>query len=292
MEENGLQRAIRGEIERTLRTGKQERILPALKFLAILYNLQHTRLPIQKRSVYYLAPALFKSQARTDALLRKACKTLKCGLGSLYIRPSLKGLFWGAVRFRMKSGSEVCLEGRNIIPDMESVASVECQARHIVVLEKDTLLHRVADSRILAVCGKGFPCTNTLRFLQAICGDAWKVCLTDFDPHGFLIYMQYKKAVSSVRWLGLSSDDLLSTGMAASEKRALTAQDARIIDNLRSRLTPQCGPDCPVSCWHRSVLAELDFMTGTGAKFELEAVLLEDGFRIAEYLRSRGHAVP
>lgn len=269
-----LLKQIEDEVLSLLSKNLNEKSLCKLKLLQISYSLIKSGRFINKRSVYYQAVNIFKSQANVDLLTIHFMKKFNCEMNSLHIRPGLKGIFCGTLEFVFENKSTSILKGQCLIPDMNQIVTIKHSYSLVIVVEKETILSRVLNRKYLVVCGKGYPCYNTLRLLQKLEPKVRMVCLTDFDPHGLHIFLVYKRNVQELERLGLSAVDILNWKIRRDECIRLKDNEIKKINKIRTNDSLLCD--------------DLNFMEGLNFKIELEAIFNQNDFEITEYLRFKG----
>lgn len=118
-----------------------------------------------------------------------------------------------------------------------------------------------APMRFLIICGKGYPCKNTIALLKRLSPTVSNIfCLTDFDPYGFHIFLIYKRSIPKIQRIGLCVEDLFENRINYSECIKLNERDLKMIEKIRKMEDSE------------KLLEELDFMEGLGMKMELEIV--------------------
>lgn len=244
--------------------------LRKLKFLQIVNGLVGSKRVMSRRSVYYEAVPIFGSQSRVDGLVKHYTARFGCRQENLNIRSGSKGIFHGALVFHYR-GLTKAVEGKGLIPDMDGVLEVGCRHKTVLVVEKETIFDRIAHGNRMVVCGKGYPCKNTMKLLKMLERQCKIVCLTDFDPYGLHIFLTYQKAVRGISRIGLSCADLFEYKVEECGRIKLSKYDLKMIETLKKSL----------------VRDDALFIEGLGYKMELEAVFNRDTFEVDEYLRSR-----
>lgn len=269
---------IREEIINVLQKSYVSNILSVLTFLSILYNLQEEKMYRNKRSIYYDCVSVFKSQDVVDRLIARYMRKFECTMYDLYIKASLKGIFYGELIFYYKNGVIQECYGKNIIPDMTEVSGVENRCKTVLVVEKDSVFSHVTDESLIVVCGKGYPCHNTTQLLNFFSYDTRIFCLTDFDPHGIEIFLTYKERVGRIVRTGIKAGDLFKYKIRKIEAIPLNKWDQRKAQSIRKRR---------LSLNEKAEIEyDLDFMEAIGFKIELEAIVLNDTFNIIDYLKA------
>ncbi|KAK0739432.1 Spo11/DNA topoisomerase VI subunit A [Apiosordaria backusii] len=195
---------------------------------------------ITKRNIYYQNPDLFGSQAAVDIMVDNLAFTLGLGRGDLNIVAAAKGLVSGPIVLVNRDGSVVdCGLSHDtgiILPSISEIRSIGFHAAQwILVIEKEATFRTLAAAQYaksssaghgILITAKGFPDLATRRFLSVLHSmrpDLVIFGLTDFDPDGIAIIRTYQSGskrleheheavVPSLRWLGVRSSDLLSSG--------------------------------------------------------------------------------
>ncbi|KCZ74336.1 hypothetical protein H311_04700, partial [Anncaliia algerae PRA109] len=210
------------------------------------------------------------------------------------IKPSLKGLYCGKVDFYY---NEVVMNNYNkidFIPDLTSIDKVKFSDEFCLVIEKDSLFNYLCNfNRIkdcLLVTGKGYPCTNTIKFLEKVNIPIFG--LFDFDPYGLNIYLNYKKHVNIER-IGLSSEDILLNNSVKNNLQNKQNYDGNIniLGYKVYELIPLSKYDYSmiksVENKSKELINELTFLKGLGNKIELEAMVRENCNFYEEYIKRK-----
>ncbi|KAI5151171.1 meiotic recombination protein SPO11 [Enteropsectra breve] len=263
---------IKNEVIVLLRSLWNEGTLRALKILCIFYWAVDKKRFINKRGIYYENAEIFLNQRNVDAMIKKYTRVLCCEKEELYVRAGLKGMFSGEIAFSGASGIS-----KGLIPEMSEVKEIGFSASRVLVVEKETVFERVQSSGHITVCGKGFPCRNTLRLLEMLAEGADVLCLTDFDPSGLLIYGTYKEAVPKIRRIGLGIEDLYRYGVSREGTIQLSERDKQILNSMEKN--PK----------YYECTDEILFLMGYGRKIELEMIVNRDDFSIESYLECETH---
>ena len=266
---------IENEIVIILQKQLNEISLSKIKLLQISYSLIKANKFINKRSIYYQAVPIFKSQSRVDTLLTYYMKKFGCEMKCLNVKAGLKGIFYGNLEFVFQNNERISLKGHCLIPDMGNIVNVEHKYSLIVVVEKETVMSRVKNEEFLTICGKGYPCTNTLKLLQKLEPKVQVICMTDFDPHGLQIFLTYRKTIKEIKRIGLSSEDILRYRINRNECIQLKDREIKMIKEIKKKVEGY-------------LIEEIDFMEGMGMKIELEAVMNQVNFDIMKYLKIKG----
>lgn len=275
MSREKIKRWIEEDTRAMLKCLKSLAQIQKLKFYSILYDMLTEDICRTKREIFYMAVPVFKSQKVVDYLVKST--SIKLGISlDRYITASLKGLYFGPVRFYVQDG---IIQNSTLIPDMQKVHRVECDASSVVVIEKDALfsfiVERTARDDILFVCGKGYPCRNTIRLLQAI--KAKKYGIFDFDPYGMHIFVVYKGSLEddSFERLGITSQDLFKYKVSERDLIDLVPRDMKYIENMMKR------DDC------LALSPDLLFLKGLGKKLEMEAFIAHDPYFFEKFINQK-----
>lgn len=265
---------IEEEMEAVLNRSINKNALKRIKFLQCIYTSVSRNEYINKRSLFYSSVPVFGLQASVDRLVKEYSKQFGCSQADLRIKSSQKGLFEGNVVFLLKNGERMIMKGKYLIPDMEEVLSIEHSYETVVVIEKDTVFSKVSAGGHLTVCGKGYPCQNTIEFLRHLQGSARILCFTDFDPYGLHIYTVYKENILKINRIGLKVEDLQRYQVDRSACISLNMWDRKMLDKLKA------------GKYKNELKFEIDFIEGLGLKMELEIIMNQNDFDISGYFAS------
>eukprot|EP00928_Gymnodinium_smaydae_P047539 TRINITY_DN31734_c0_g1_i1.p1 TRINITY_DN31734_c0_g1~~TRINITY_DN31734_c0_g1_i1.p1 ORF type:complete len:469 (-),score=72.19 TRINITY_DN31734_c0_g1_i1:244-1479(-) len=284
-----------------------ELLLRRLATLDSVHQLLVTGAQATSRELFYAHAALFKCQRRSDDSLKWLCRVLRVPRHVLQVNGSAKGLVRGHLRifeptgFGSSSGCWVdgmdSLEPRGhvISPICAHVVRVESSARIVLVVEKETVFHRLIEEGVLerhrpliVVTGRGFPDLPTRYLLRRICEDCAQprvLALVDYDPDGMNIAANYAFGTEGqTSWfqedLGLANTIPLICpdgaagatarfGLAASDVTPLTRRDQSLARGLQGRLARYriSGRSIP-SVWDEA----LKSMLAGGVKYELDSL--------------------
>lgn len=256
------------ELEKILLNTLNQTAYRKLKFLHSIHGLIQSSRRINRRTLFYDAVPIFGVQSRVDSLTKKYTKIFECKQEDLHLTTSLKGVFHGRIVFILRDSTQIEWIGKHQIPDMDEVVRVIHGYDRALVIEKDTIFSRVAGDGHLTVCGKGYPCQNTLRFLKMLEGVKMD-CLTDFDPYGLDIFLVYKKNLPGIKRIGLSIKDILRYKVKKEDCIELNYFDRRLLGRLRRE---------------EGVWEEAEFIEGLGMKMELEILLNRVDFDIFDII--------
>lgn len=157
---------------------------------------------VSVRSLYYSCAPLLGSQAFTDSVLAAFCRNFELTREELRFRASSKGLLSGRAVFLGPEGPVLSVAGRALIPHaVLSATAARTPARHVLVVEKETIFGRLEEARgaleaalgeVLLVTGKGYPDVLT-RVAVALLGRGGACVwgLADGDADGARILCTY-----------------------------------------------------------------------------------------------------
>lgn len=270
-----IQNLIKSEIEFLLLLDINESSMMKIKFLQIVFQQLRCDSIILRRSIYYEAVPIFKKQSSVDALIKFYTKKFNCESTDLHIRSSLKGIYYGELQFITKDGKIVDSSlGKAIIPYMDEIGNVVHQYSTVLVIEKEAIFDRMkskVSEKILLICGKGYPCGNTLKLLKNLQNSCNIYCLTDFDPFGLHIFLIYNACINKIRRIGIGYSDLFNYPVKKSNCISLNKYDYRMIEKLKKS----------------QLSAEAKFIEGIGYKMEIEIVFGEKDFDIGKFIHSK-----
>lgn len=253
-----------------------------LKFYEIVIDLINSGMKKNKREIYYQSVNVFKKQYIIDHLIKRTTKLFGVSQRSLMITASLKGLFFGPVKFKIDGQMKNC---SLLIPDMLSVEKVITKAKVIIVLEKDSIFSflcqfkNVRFANVLFVCGKGYPCNNTILFLNRLKNKCKIYGLFDFDPYGLHIYHIYKYGstnnhmrIENITRIGIDSNDVFKYKIDEKELLSLNNRDYKMIEKLKKIDT------------NNEFIDDLRFFLGTDKKMEMEIFTSKNINFIVDYI--------
>lgn len=235
-----------------------------IKFLHLTYTLLSSGKSINRRTLFYDSVPIFHSQKSVDSLVKHYTKLFNCEQHHLNITASQKGILDGLLVFIHSDGHRILHSGKGLIPEMHNIINIEHQYKTTVVIEKDTIFNHITHQSFLTVCGKGYPCHNTIKFLQIIQKTTQILCLTDFDPYGLHIFLIYKRYINKIYRIGLGAEDVLKWGIEKSNCIKLSSADYKMLDRLNGS----------------ELAEEAEFIRGIGLKMELEILLNRPDFDI------------
>lgn len=253
-----------------------------LKFYEILIDMQRNLLTKNKREIFYHSVNIFKTQSTIDRLIERMNVKFQISQEDLLIASSLKGIYAGPIKFIMKDG---VVENSVLIPDMTRVVRIETGASITVVVEKDSFFSFVMQAiddvpflkSVIWVCGKGYPCRNTLRLLEILKRTTKVFGMFDYDPYGIHIFCVYKYGsarnksykVEGLERIGICADDVVSHKIDEKELIDLNASDYKMIEKLMG---------------FEDVKGDLMFLKGLQKKMEIEIFAGRGKVFITEYL--------
>ncbi|TBU16343.1 subunit A of DNA topoisomerase VI [Ordospora colligata] len=215
--------AIRHVVEKMLCRSYAKNTFMKIKLYEILFDMALSGTTRNEREIFYMAVNTFGSQKSLNRLISGVMHETGLSKANLGIRNTLKGTFIGSIALirtdksnLTSSVEKLCSQSLSpqLIPDMSCVTDAFTLHPIIVVVEKDTILHRIAAvlaeepyfSQILFVCGKGYPCRNTITLLRMLEKSSAAILgLFDFDPFGIHIYSVYKYGAKTSSNLGINS---------------------------------------------------------------------------------------
>ncbi|EPR79902.1 putative meiosis-specific protein SPO11 [Spraguea lophii 42_110] len=231
-----------------------------LKFLSLIKEMKLHNIKRTKREFFYTAVNVFETQNISDYYINAFLKKYKISTQDINISASLKGLFYGEVKFVGKDGTKILNEG--VIPDVEKY-DIFTKYNNILVLEKDSLLTFIKDNfkksytnNILFVTGKGYPCHNTIKFLQKL---QHKIIygIFDLDPFGINIYRTYRNKVN-IKRIGITSKDIFKYEINKNELIDIKPIDRKILENI-IKIEDE-----------KEIIDDLKFIQGMDKKMEVE----------------------
>lgn len=213
------------------------KIKEVVHILAVYCTVLYKENKITIREAYYRNKNIFSSYSVLSKTLERITGRLNIDTLKLGITPSLKGLVFGECTVT-QGGSKIHLTGVSLIPEIERNANIGSAAETVLVVEKEAVFRQIVQEidkiekeighKIIVVTGKGYPCTNTLRFLMNINGKR-VLGLFDCDPHGLNIYSVYKRGsrrrpylkIPQIHRIGVFIDDVCA------EKRQEIKKDTK-----------------------------------------------------------------
>lgn len=272
-----LKDKIKKEIVNILQSDLNSASLQKLQFLSVIFNLHINQTFCLKRSIFYESVPIFKKQIRVNNLIKLYTDKFQCSEIDLNIQSGLKGIYYGNIKFQMKHENDPQLFlGKSIIPDMNEVVGVECSNLKIIIIEKETIFDQIikyfTPYEILFVCGKGYPCKNTIKLLELLSiKTPFISCLTDFDPFGLHIFLNYKKYIKNLIRIGIGYEDIFEYPVNRSNCIELNKYDLRKIQTLKNTI----------------VRDEAEFIEGIGLKMEMEILFNEHNFDVKQFINGK-----
>ncbi|KAF4679454.1 hypothetical protein FOZ62_028155 [Perkinsus olseni] len=236
---------------------------------------------------------LFPSQTRLNARLVEAVDLLQTERHKVGILSTAKGLLAGPrdTIFHGRDGpasallhlnTEAADQGITITESLvANCTSFNSTARHVIVVEKDTVFQRILSQGgrhlllgrlpCFIITARGYPDYRTIRFLSLLHDVADKQgtqrlpmwYLGDLDPHGLSIYLAYRRRLPELKWLGLSHKDIEEYNIPVEACGIqMTACDETLLRRLSANIESLPG-----------VLAdEVAYLNTSRRKFEIECM--------------------
>lgn len=303
---------------------KRELYYLSLKFLRVRPNTRPSSQSQQRTQSQQLSQSQPKSQSQSqqasqserysskyrarmfDAALDHICCLVGCSKVHLHILTQSKGIVFGDLVFKLKTGEVFnCLsrkQGTSIPSPNDSIVEVNSEAKFILLIEKDSVLQMIVNRdeglkfvntyRAILITGKGYPDINTKAFLNFI----WSklklpvLALTDADPHGIEILCSYKYGnyttayegssvcVPHIKWLGLLPGDVKRLSIPESSLLPLSESDMIKINSLVNR---------PYFKDNQAFQTQLNLIIEMGRKAELEALHTDCDYFLNVYLPNK-----
>jgi len=162
-----------------------------------------------KRDMYYGNCELYKKQTIIDAAVTKISESLKVPRDALNVIGAAKGIYFGKI---LINDQITAAKHTSLIPRREEISSIDLlDNRFVLVIEKDAVMSVIAANYeklktrlgpFLLISGKGFPCMRTKQFLNLIeseCSETRILVLTDNDPYGIDIAINYASSTNKVK---------------------------------------------------------------------------------------------
>ena len=276
-------RAVCREVHHLLRSGTK---MTLRQLWYVLKTKHHSSMP------------LFSRYAQVSACVRFVCRAITvqsgvpCPREALGIIAAPRGSMTGCVSLLLPAQT-VSLEALvyQVPGDTEAVRALRfcprSRALCVLVVEKDSVFRRLVDDRFVGrlpcvlVTACGFPDVATRTLVGALV-DSLKVpafALTDYNPHGMLIFLSYKlgsetfasevrASCPSLTWIGLRAADVgaeedVAGGLPPDAFQPFTERDVAVCAGLRRRPCVACSP---------ALLAEVCAMEERACKVEIEAL--------------------
>lgn len=288
----------------------RRRLTCLVALLDSLHGLLVTGRHATPRELYYSHVTLFQRQQQSDDLLKWLCRVFQVPRHHLRLHGTAKGLVRGHLRILEPSsnGSAAGIwvdgmdalesRGHSIIPICAHMVRIESMARVVLIVEKETVFHRLLDEGLLdrhkpciIVTARGFPDLPTRYFLRRLnedCAAPRMLILTDFDPSGLAIAATYAFGPEQA-WM---HDDLTLPhvqtlicpggaqgaerfGLRRGDVAPLTVRDRALARGLEGRLRKGSqgitldSKDSPAGA---SFLVAIDQLLNDGVKYELDSL--------------------
>lgn len=210
-----------------------------------------------KRDIFYENPDFYKTQRVVNKAADDISSMLNLPLTQLGVRASSKGIVYGSIYFYLKNGtSQECTLDSVFIPDLEDIKRLRINKNAIfLIIEKEAtfraLIQSKADKKnIVFVCGKGYPCVVTRKFLSFI-EKTFRPkigILVDFDPHGYRIALLYKVGglsgekdrreltVNTAKLVGVRYKDIVRQKIFMDSTINLTERDRKLAENMIEKI--------------------------------------------------------
>lgn len=292
----------------SLRGSKVGGLVRAVALLDSIHGLLTSGRHATPRELFYTHAGLFQRQEQSNQVIKRLCQVLQVPRHSLNLMGTAKGLIRGHARLLepRPDGSVAridCLDpleprGHSISPLCAHSLRVESAARCVLVVEKETVFHRLLDDGLLErhghcifVTARGFPDVPTrylLRRLQKDCGAPRVLLLVDADAFGLSIAATYAFGPEDASWLqddlALPDAELLACvgGLAEAQSSfglpphctaPLTPRDVATAGGLARRFAALrlhlgAAGAARMAPWERAASRILE----TGVKYELDAM--------------------
>lgn len=265
------------------------------------------------RELFYTHVAIFSRQQQCDDLLKKLCVALEVPRHYLHLVGTARGLVRGHLRiFEPSIGVASAAgsggiwidgmdplqpRGHTIAPICAHIVQVESVARTVLVVEKETVFHRLLDEGVLEqqkplilVTARGNPDIPTRYFLRRLfedCAAPRILLLVDADAFGLSIAFTYAFGPERTEWIqddlalpdaelvgcvGLPPADAQARfGLGRDDVAPLTPRDVAVIHGVQRRLAALrlSGTEPPrLEVWERAAARLLN----GGLKYELDAL--------------------
>lgn len=246
------------------------------------------------------------SPAKLDNALNELCCILGCSPVHLHIVAQSKGIVYGDLTFKLKSGEVYqCLsrkEGISIPTAQTPISEVESNAKFILIVEKDSIMQKILNQessskfiqnyKVILFTARGYPDITSKAFLNFV----WAklkipiLALTDADPHGLEIVCNYKFGsyssayegghctLPNIKWLGLLPSDVMKLDLPESKTMPHSPTDLKKIESLLKR---------PYLRSRATWIQQIELMRDLGQKAELEALDSDGGYLVRTYLPNK-----
>eukprot|EP01062_Namystynia_karyoxenos_P046605 TRINITY_DN34986_c0_g1_i2.p2 TRINITY_DN34986_c0_g1~~TRINITY_DN34986_c0_g1_i2.p2 ORF type:complete len:437 (+),score=146.36 TRINITY_DN34986_c0_g1_i2:93-1313(+) len=277
------------------------------RVLAFVHSLVRGGKMATQREIYYCLIQHFAHQRELNSTILEAVGLLRCSRFAMNVTASGRGFVAGNMQWnetgepgRWVDCSSVGIQGANIPGYFPPTLQLRSTARHIIVVEKDSVFQRLCEARVwldlpcIVITACGYPDLNTRVLIWRLAEEFGLPVLgvVDYNPFGVSILMTYKYGSRSMgleayryaidlKWLGLHAADV-----TAHEGPALSARDRRLLSTLQSSSALRREAQ-----WAR----ELGLMRAANRKVELQAVCAPAGpdhpeggvQRAAAYIKSK-----
>lgn len=241
-------------------TVKGNRLYEAIiEILKLFLESLKSNVILTKRGLFYKRVNIFKTQALSDQIIDILTINLGVPRCCVAIAASPKGIIYGNIVFNLRNGEKIHCHNSNehgvTIPSPNDIARIEYEAKFILVLEKATIMAELISMNFnkkygssILVSGGGYPdvrTRNLLKRLSSMNKDIKIYILTDLDPYGIDIFINYKYGTQKIpcntakfEWIDLSTFIYSSQNNSFFVHNTinLTTFDARkIINMLRNK---------------------------------------------------------
>ena len=278
-----------------------------LHVVAKIINLIQYDKYMTNRELYYNSKEICSSRiCRLNRVVDDLCCLLGCSRVHLRILCQSKGLIFGPLKFKLKTGEVFdCLEskeGTKLPTPQIPIVDIESDAKFIMIVEKDSVLQKILNQeettnfiekyKPILFTAKGYPDVNSRAFLNLL----WRklkipiFALTDADPHGVDIACCYKfgcygaaseasyLALPQMKWLGLLPVDVEKHDIPESSLINLTDNDIKKIESMLKKPSLQKRPD-----W----LSQISLIREMNKKAELESIDTQGDYLTRTYLPNK-----
>lgn len=272
-----ISKSLRHSTLKLLTELKSRTLVMRIRLHEIIIEMQESGTSRNEREIFYMDVNVFRTQSIVKRMISSIASELQVSKHELGVRNTLKGTFIGKLTFIKCDGlstMEICsLENTpQLIPDMSKVREVFCEYKKVLVVEKDTIFQRIASEAgrerclegVLLVCGRGYPCKNTMLLLKMIENKTTISGFFDFDPFGIHIFCIYKYGsrmnpdmrVEAITRIGVCGEDVLEKNECEDGFSGLNGHDLKMIDKLMK---------------FKDLASDLLFLKKTNKKIEIEA---------------------
>lgn len=278
---------IKSDTRKILSTNVTLPKIQKIYFYSLIIEMINKKIFRNKREIYYLAVPLFKNQSTVDRLVNNLSKDFP--LINNFVKASFKGLFYGKIEYLLNDKIIKSFNKIELIPDFSLIKEIKFYDKFCLVIEKESLFDFICNFNkikdCLLVTGKGYPCKNTIKFLEKVTIPIYG--LFDFDPFGFNIFLNYSKYIKINR-LGLVLEDIL---VKKNIKINQINNELNILKEKSNELIPLNKYDYRMIKSLEEKAPELKndllFLKGLGMKIELEAFVKKDSFFYENYVKEK-----